>query len=333
MGVAIRDILTGYRAPAEESDLRGIAAIDAHNALYQFLSIIRQPDGTPLMNREGKVTSHLSGIFFRTANLLEKGIRPVYVFDGPPPEFKAGTVERRRERRQTAGRRWAEAIERGDTEEAYRQARASSRIDAEIIGSAKRLLECMGIPAVDAPSEGEAQCSCMAADGRATYACSQDYDSLLFGAPVLVRNLTVSGKRKVRGRTISVNPEIIVLERVLAGLGLDREGLVELGILVGTDFNEGVRGVGPKKALKIISEGRFDKVVAEEMPDFNPDPLKKFFLDPPCIAVPELDWHSPDRDAIIAMLCGEYDFTRERLDPALERIGAGGGQQTLSAWF
>jgi flap endonuclease-1 len=333
MGVAIRDILTGYRVTAEDGDLRGIAAIDAHNALYQFLSIIRQPDGTPLMNRDGKVTSHLSGLFFRTVNLLEKGVRPVYVFDGKPPEFKAGTVERRREKREIAGKRWAEAIERGDAEEAYRQARASSRIDNEIIGSAKKLLDCLGIPVVDAPSEGEAQCSCMAAQGQARYACSQDYDSLLFGTPVLVRNLTVSGKRKVRGRTVSVNPEIIHLEEVLTGLALDREGLIELGILVGTDFNGGVRGVGPKKALKIVSEGRFEEVIDEELPGFNPDHLKKFFLDPPCIAIPELDWHPPERDAIIAMLCEEYDFARERLDPALERIGAGGNQRTLDAWF
>ncbi|HUK39136.1 MAG TPA: flap structure-specific endonuclease, partial [Methanomicrobiales archaeon] len=234
MGVDIRDLLLPYKKPVGWETLAGVAAIDAHNALYQFLSIIRQPDGTPLMDSRGRVTSHLSGILFRVLNFLEIGIRPVFVFDGTPPEFKSGTIAERKEIRREAGAKWEEAKARGDIAEARKHAQASSRVDEFVISSSKELLGLLGIPWVQAPSEGEAQAAQMVAKGNATYAVSQDYDLLLFGAPVLVRNLTVSGKRKVRGRTITVNPEKLLLSEVLDGLRLTREQLIQIGVLVGT---------------------------------------------------------------------------------------------------
>ena len=285
MGVALRDILAGYKVPVAWESLPGIAAVDAHNALYQFLSIIRQPDGTPLMDRDGRVTSHLSGILFRNVNFLERGIRPVYVFDGPPPEFKTRTIEERRIARAEAGVRWEKALAAGDIGEAYKQARSSSRIDQFVIDSSKKLLALMGIPYIEAPSEGEAQATHLVVNGDAAYVVSQDYDNLLFGAPVLVRNLTVSGKRKVHGRSITLNPERVLLPEVLKGLGITREELIQIAILVGTDFNTGIKGVGAKTALKMVREGSFEKIIIEKDPDFDPHPVIDFFRKPP-VTVP-----------------------------------------------
>ena len=333
MGVAIRDILADSKETLTWDNLSGTAGVDAHNALYQFLSIIRQPDGTPLMDGAGRITSHLSGILFRTVNFLEKGIRPVFVFDGKPPEFKQETINERRLVRARADEAWKAALREGDMEEAYRQASASARIDSHVIASSHELLDLLGIPRVQAPSEGEAQAAHMVRSGSITYAVSQDYDSLLFGSPVLVRNLTVSGRRKMRGRTITVNPERIVLSSLLDRLGITREQLVEIGILVGTDFNPGIRGVGGKTALKIVKNGEFESVIAEKQPDFDPVPIRDFFLDPPVTDDYTLEWKAPDVEGVVEMLCGRYDFSEERVRGALARAPVKAAQKTLDAWF
>jgi len=333
MGVALRDIIAEYKTPVTWEALPGVAAIDANNALYQFLTIIRQPDGTPLMDRRGRVTSHLSGILFRMASFMEKGIKPVFVFDGKPTALKQATIDERRKLRETAGEKWKEALERGDEEEAYKQARSSTRVDATIIGTSKDLLGLMGIPIVQAPGEGEAQASSMVANGDARYVVSQDYDTLLFGAPLLVRNLTVSGKRKIRGRQITVSPERIVLADTLAGLHLTREQLIEIGILVGTDFNPGIEGVGAKTGLKIVQKGGFAAKLKEKQPDFDPAPVIEMFLHPPVTDEYSLAAGHPDAEGIRKMLCDGYDFSPERVDKAMEGFTVKAGQKTLESWF
>ncbi len=333
MGVAIRDILADCKETLTWDDLPGTAAVDAHNALYQFLSIIRQPDGTPLMDGAGRVTSHLSGILFRTVNLLERGIRPIFVFDGKPPEFKQETIDQRREIRSRADDAWKAALKEGDIEEAYKQASASTRIDRHTLESSHELLDLLGIPRVQAPSEGEAQAAHMARSGSVTYVVSQDYDSLLFGSPVLVRNLTVSGRRRMRGRTITVNPERIVLSCILDRLGITREQLIEIGILVGTDFNPGIRGIGSKTALKIIRNDTFGSTIAEKQPDFDPGPIQEFFRNPPVTDEYILEWGAPDVEGVVEMLCGRYDFSEDRVRSALARASVKATQKTLDAWF
>jgi len=333
MGVAIRDILLDYKRPAEWDFLRGIAAVDAHNAIYQFLSIIRQPDGTPLQDESGRVTSHLSGIFFRGLNFIEKGILPIFIFDGTPPELKATTIGARHQLRQEAGVRWQQALADGDHHEAYRQARSSSRIDRFIIDSSHELLSLLGIPVVEAPSEGEAQAAWMTQTGHARYTVSQDYDVLLFGAPLLVRNLTVSGRRRARGRAVAVNPEYLVLAEVLNGLSITREQLVDLGILIGTDFNPGVHGIGPKTALKIVQKGEVESTLAEKAPGFDPKPIREFFLNPPVTTDFNLSWSPPDAEGIRAMLVDSFSFSPERVNTALERLRGAAGQKTLDRWF
>jgi flap endonuclease-1 len=333
MGVALRDIIADYKMPVAWESLSGVAAIDANNTLYQFLTIIRQPDGTPLMDRHGRVTSHLSGILFRISSFLGKGIKPVFVFDGKPTALKQATIDVRRKIRDDAGERWKEAIERGDEEEAYKQARSSTRVDTTIIETSKELLRLMGIPVVQAPGEGESQAAYMVEKGDARYAVSQDYDTLLFGTPTLVRNLTITGKRKIRGRSITVNPERIVLAEVLAGLAISREQLIQIGILVGTDFNPGVNGVGPKTGLKLVQKGAFEAKLHESIPDFDPAPIIDLFLHPPVTDDYTLTWGHPDSEGIKKMLCDGYDFSEERVNKALEAYAVKAGQKTLEGWF
>ncbi|MDK2464494.1 MAG: flap structure-specific endonuclease, partial [Candidatus Korarchaeota archaeon] len=231
MGVKLGDIVVGREVDLKDLGGRRLA-LDAYNALYQFLAKVRQPDGTPLMTSRGEITSVHSGIFYRTANLLSLGITPVYVFDGEPPEFKRRELEERAARREEAREKWAEAAERGDVEEMRKYAQAALELTDEMVEDAKRILELMGVPWVQAPSEGEAQAAHMAARGDVWAAASQDYDSLLFGSPRLVRNVTITGKRYYRKRPgyYRLEPELIVLEELLSSLGITREQLVDMAI-------------------------------------------------------------------------------------------------------
>jgi flap endonuclease-1 len=218
-------------------------------------------------------------------------------------------------------------------EEAARHARASSRIDQEIISTSKNLISLLGMPWIDAPSEGEAQAADMVKRGDARYVVSQDYDTLLFGAPMLVRNLTVSGRRKLHGRTVSVNPERIVLAELLTGLRISREDLIRIGILVGTDFNTGVRGIGAKTALKLVRNGEFERVVSEKIPETDTESILEFFQNPPVIVDYSLAWRQPDREGVLTMLCDSYDFSPDRVEKALDSLTVKSGQKTLDSWF
>lgn len=333
MGVAIRELLVDCKHEVTWQDLPGIAAVDANNALYQFLTIIRQPDGTPLMNKDGDVTSHLSGILFRITSFLENGLKPVFVFDGKPPDLKAETVAERREARERAGAAWKEAVRVGDLETAYRKAVSSTRIDNYVIETSHRLLDLMGIPHIQAPSEGEAQAAHMAGQGVVEYVVSQDYDSLLFGAPVLVRNLTVSGKRKFRNRTVTIKPERIILDDFLNSTGISRDDLIKISVLIGTDFNEGIKGVGPKTALKIVTAGMFEETMEEKLPGYDPSPVLDFFSNPPVVDCGVPEWRPPDVDGIVVMLCDEFGFSEERVRNALGRLSESNSQKTLDQWF
>nr|MDO8077126.1 flap endonuclease-1 [Candidatus Freyarchaeota archaeon] len=324
MGVNLRGLLSFRQISLQELSGRTIA-IDAMNTLYQFLAIIRQPDGTSLMDRRGNITSHLSGVFYRTINLLEAGIKPVYVFDGEPPELKSETVEERRRIRQEAARKWEEALERGDLEEARKFAQSSTSLTDEMVEESKRLLEAMGVPYVQAPSEGEAQASYMARKGDVWGVASQDYDSLLYNSPYLVRNLTISGRRKLPGKNVyvKVEPELVSLDENLRELGITREQLIGIGILLGTDYNEGVKGIGVKTALKLIREkGSIEKVVEEKKIVLEPsvEQIKQLFLNPKVTDDYEIRWKPVDRDKVFSILCDEHDFSRERVQKALERV-------------
>jgi flap endonuclease-1 len=309
-------------------------AIDAYNVLYQFLSIIRQPDGTPLMDSQGNVTSHLSGIFYRTIEIMTHGIKPVYVFDGIPSMLKQRTIEARMKRRKEAYEAWQEAKTAGDIEKARSHAQASTRVDRNIVASSKKLLELMGVPYINAPSEGEAQASYMCKKGLVYAAASQDYDTMLFGSTYVVRNLTFSGRRKLPGKDvyISVEPEMVSFEDTLKALGLSQKQLIWLGILLGTDFNEGIKGVGPKTALKIASASKsieeVEKQVEEKFKvgfESNIREVEDLFLHPEVSEVEKSQlsamFEAPyDRDGVIKFMCTEHGFSNDRIDKFADKL-------------
>ena len=336
MGVDLGDLFPKH--PLSLENLRGrTVAVDAHNVLYQFLSIIRQPDGTPLRDSQGRVTSHLSGLIYRTTNLVEAGIKPVFVFDGRPPPLKAATLEARAAVRREAEERWKAAAEAGEEEEAFRWAQASSRITRDMVAESKGLLEAMGVPSVQAPSEGEAQAAHMARKGDAWAAVSQDFDSLLFGAPRLVRNLAVTGRRKLPRRNVYVNvePEEVALDEGLSGLGITREQLIALGILVGTDFHPGIKGVGPKKALKLVKEhGTLEGALAALGQTVeNGRLIEEFFRSPDVTDDYDAKPRAPRPDEILKILCDEHDFSRERVEKAVERLREAAGAKAQKTLF
>jgi flap endonuclease-1 len=338
MGTDIGDLL--QKRKIELSDLSNrVVAVDAFNTLHQFLSIIRQKDGSPLVNSAGKVTSHLSGLLYRTASLVESGIKPVFVFDGKPPEMKFKTLSRRKEIRESSLEKWENAKVEGDLEAAYKYAQASSKVDQDIVEDSKYLLGIMGIPWIQAPCEGEAQAAHMVLKKDADCVASQDYDSFLFGAPTVVRNLAVTGKRKLPGKNVYVDVEleIIELDETLESLGISREQLIDIAICVGTDYNKGLEKVGPKTALKLIKKhGDIHAVLREkgiEIEDL--DNLKDLFIHPDVTDEYDIKWGKPDPDKLIKFLCDENDFSVDRVEKAAERLKAASGarQKTLDQWF
>jgi len=343
LGVNLRDLVP--KTTVSLKDLSGKSiAIDAYNALYQFLAIIRQPDGTPLKDHTGRVTSHLSGLLYRTSNLVEMGIKPIYVFDGIPPTLKEAEIKRRMQIKEEALVKYERAIKEGRIEEARMYAQATSRLKDEMVKDAKRLLTLLGIPWIQAPSEGEAQAAHLVKRGDADFCASQDYDSLLFGAPRLVRNVTISGRRKLPRKNvyIEVVPEIVELQKVLETLGITYEQLVDIGILVGTDFNpQGVKGLGPKTALKLIKEhGSLENLLPHlENAEFPVEPrkIKEIFLNPKVTDNYKIEWKQPDIEAVIAFICRERDFSEDRVRKAVEKMLKGIKERkektTLEKWF
>ena len=323
MGVNLKDIINAEAISF--SDLKGkVIAVDALNSLYQFLASIRQQDGTPLMDSKKNVTSHLSGVLYRTIRLLELGIKPVYVFDGKPPHLKGKEIAQRSEAKEEAHYEWIKAKEEGRIEDAKKYAMRTSRLTSGMLRESKDLLHYMGMPCIQAPSEGEAQCVKLCMNGDAWAVGSQDYDSLLLGAPRLVRGMTMSG---------TIELSMITLERALKELGVTREQLVELAIFVGTDFNDGIKGIGPKKALKAVKEGKTAEL-RSQVEGF--DEIKELFMDPEVTDEYSLSWGRPDRNAAIDLLCKEHEFSEDRVNNAynnLEKYMKEFSQKDLSAWF
>lgn len=333
------------------TELNGkIVAIDAYNVLYQFLSIIRQPDGTPLMDSHGAVTSHLSGLFYRTIELIGYGIKPVFVFDGIPSMLKQRTIEARMRRRREAYAAWQQSKESGDLGAARTHAQASTRINKDIVESAKQLLDLMGVPHINAPSEGEAQASIMCKEGAVFAAASQDYDTLLFGSPMVVRNLTFSGRRKLPRKNVYVNvePELISLEDTLSSLGVSHSQLVWIGMLLGTDFNDGVKGVGPKTAVKLVKEASSIDELEKKLElkfkfKFEVDPRKveALFNDPEVkhLSADEvsgmLDGQC-DSEGIVNFMCKKHDFAEDRVRKFADQLSKQSDrrrQKGIENWF
>ena len=305
-------------------------AVDAYNIIYQFLASIRGADGSPLADAEGTITSHLSGLFYRNARLLEKGIQLVYVFDGKPSELKREEIKRRAEVKRKAREELEEALERGDLERARVVAQRTSVLTDSMVEDSKKLLNLLGIPIVEAPQEGEAQAAYLVNQKKVWAVASQDYDSLLFGSPILIRNLTLSGRRKLprTNRYITVNVEEYHQANLLKTLEITREQLVDMSILIGTDFNPGgVEGVGPKTAYRYIKEhGNLETIIEKEDKvslDIDIDEVRDIFLNPVTSDDYNISFKSIDVDGSVQFLCEERGFSKERVRSSLEKAKKG----------
>ncbi|HUT81157.1 MAG TPA: flap endonuclease-1 [Candidatus Bathyarchaeia archaeon] len=323
-------------------------AFDGNNILYQFLTRIRQSDGSLLTDENGNVTSHLSGLLYRVTKAVESGIKVVFIFDGKPPEEKSKEILRRKKVKKEADIAYEEALERGDMELAQRYAQRTARLTSPMIDDAKKLLELMGIPVIQAPGEGEGQAAMMALKGDVWASCSQDFDSFLFGTPRLVRNLTISGKRKLPNKNIyvEVKPELIELDHALKMNELTREELVEIAILLGTDFNPdgiGVSGIGPKTAVKLIKDFKTVEIVLEQpnmadaIKDLDLETVRNIFLKPAITSDYDLKWPPVDISKIVDFLCGQRGFSETRVRNALEKTQKIADEQkkqpTLDSFF
>ena len=328
MGVKFKDIVSPEEISLKDLEGRTVA-IDAYNTIYQFLSGIRQRDGSPLMDQNGNVTSHLSGILYRTASIVDKGIKPIYVFDGDSSEHKAKTLEQRKAIKEEAMEKWEEAKAAGNIEEARKFAIRTSRMSPYILESSKKLLEYMGIPYVQAKGEGEAQGAYMVEQGDAWAVASQDYDCLLFGAPRIIRNLTLSGGLS--------NLEYLELEKVLEELELSREQLIDVALMVGTDFNEGIHGIGAKTGLKLIRNNSLEDILVQKgITEVNvePDELRDIFLNHEVNTDYKIKFKSAKKDQLVEFMCEEHGFSESRVLNVTEKLKKlSSTQKSLEDWF
>lgn len=332
MGVNISKIV-----PKQELEFQAIQgrtmAVDAYNWTYQFLSIIRDRfTGEPLRDSSGNITSHLSGLFYRTAKILGAGITPVYVWDGKPPDFKKKTVEERVSKRKEAKKRWKKALEEGKVEEVRVASQQAMKLTKDMVEESKKLLATMGVPSVQAPSEGEAQCAHMCKEDQVWAVASQDFDALAFGSPRMIRNLNITGKRKLPGKQtyVEVKPQLIKLKAMLDSLDINQDQLIMMGILSGGDYNPGgVKGFGPKKSLKRVKEKKTLKEVMEGLDwphKASPEELFKFYKNPRVedVKIPE---EKLDIDELREILLS-HDFSENRISSTLKKLGEEGKGQT-----
>ncbi|MAF50881.1 MAG: flap endonuclease-1 [Nanoarchaeota archaeon] len=305
-------------------DLKGKKiAVDASNVLYQFLSSIRQRDGTPLMDSEGNVTSHLSGLFYRNANLISRGIKLCYIFDGKPPSLKYETQKKRREGKEKAYEKYETAKEEDNVEDMGRYSKQSTYLDSEMVSESKELLKAMGMPVIQSPSESDAQGSFMV-EKKDLYAfASSDADCLLHGCTRVIPNLTLSQTRKLsRGGYVYIQPQMIELKDVLKHLDINRDQLIALGILVGTDYNpKGVFRIGPKKALDLVKNfKKFDKMFEQVETDFNWKKIYAIFKSMPVMREYQLKWNKVDEDKVKEILVERHEFGEERVENTLKKL-------------
>jgi len=329
MGLKVKDIIIKEETSIKELDGK-ILAIDSMNLLYQFLTTIRQADGKVFTNTKGIVTSHLIGLFNRTTSLMEQGLKLVFIFDGKAPDLKLKTWEKRTAIKKEASLRLKKAEEAGDVGEMRKFAARTAKLDKDMIENAKKLIRVLGLPIIQAPSEGEAQTAYMVKKGDAYASISQDYDNLIFGCPLLIRNLSIEGKRKRAGKFAYqiVKPEMIKLDKVLDELKIDIDQLTVLAILVGTDYNpDGIKGIGQKKALKLLNEfgSDFEKIFEEvkwkeNYPDLEWkevfDTIKKMKVTDDY----ELEWKTIDDKEALKILVDEFEFHEERVKKKLDKL-------------
>lgn len=340
MGLDLKPLVKS--SPIMISELSGkVIAIDAYNTIYQFLATIRGITGELLTNNNGEVTSHLSGLFYRNVNLLAENIKLIYIFDGKPSPLKSKEIDRRRQVKQDALNKYQEAITAGRFEDARKYGQATSVLTDKMVEESKMILALLGIPYIQAPSEGEAAAAQLTQSNIAFACASQDYDSLLFGAKRLIRNLAISGKRKVPNRNVYVDiePEIIEQQQLLNETGLNLEQLVDIGILIGTDFNPGgIPGIGPKTALKLVREhNKLEKIekIEASLANIPYKEIREVFLKQEAPKINGIEFNEINYDALVNFLCTEKNFSVARVNTSLDKVKKSitNRNQSLEKWF
>jgi flap endonuclease-1 len=340
MGLDLKPLVKS--SPITISELSGkVIAVDAYNTIYQFLATIRGTMGELLTNNSGEVTSHLSGLFYRNVNLLAENIKLIYIFDGKPSPLKSKEIERRRQVKQDAFKKYQEAITAGRFEDARKYGQATSVLTDMMVEESKMILTLLGIPYIQAPSEGEAAAAQLTQSNIAFACASQDYDSLLFGAKRLIRNLTISGKRKVPNRNVYVDiePEIIQQQQLLNETGLNLEQLVDVGIMIGTDFNPGgIPRIGPKTALKLVQEySKLEKIekIEDSVINIPYEEIREIFLKQETPKVDNIEFNEINYNALINFLCVEKNFSATRVNTSLDKLKKSitNRNQSLERWF
>lgn len=322
MGLQIGNLVA--RRQVDFDELKGkVIAVDAFNAIYQFLSSIRQVDGTPLMDSQGRITSHLSGLFYRNVALLAEGIKLIYVFDGEYHELKGKTHAIRQGNRDVAKEKYEQAKANDDVEGMGKYSRGLTRLTSEMIEECKELLEAMGIAVYQAPGEGEMQCAHLVKHGIAYAVASQDYDALAVGGTRLIQNLTLSRKRKTPAGEIYIAPEMIEYEKVLNELGIDGDQLICLSILVGTDFNPGgIKGIGPKKALILVKQRKYPVEIFKEVEHLLTFDWKEVFeiFKKPNVTKENVVFPKINLDRIKEILVKRHEFSLDRVENQLLKL-------------
>ncbi len=338
MGVLLTPIIQKQEQTLDQ--LRGKSfAVDGFIVLHEFLALIRDRTGRPLTDADGNITSHLVGLAFRTTRLIsDYDMKLVFVFDGKPPILKRAELDTRREARQKAESEYREAVERGDIQEAFSKAVMTGKLTHRGLEDTKHLLDLLGIPWVQAPSEGEAQAAYMAQRGDVWASNSKDYDSLLFGAPKLVRFLSINSQEWLpsKGKARRVLPELIELDKFLGHHGITRDQLIDMGILIGTDFNTGIKGIGPKTSLKLIKKhGSLENLpedIREKLPD-TVDQIRDLYWHPKVTDEYNVERGMLQEDALDDFLCGERGFSTKRVQTLINRMRAKAAQKSLKDYF
>lgn len=348
MGIKGLNALVKEHAPGAiiSSEMKSLfgrkVAIDASMCLYQFLIAVRQQDGNMLTNEQGETTSHLMGFFYRTIRMVSSGIKPCYVFDGKPPVLKGGELEKRLKRREEAEKKAEEMKETGTTEELQKFERRTVRVTKQQNDDAKQLLKLMGVPYVEAPCEAEAQCAELSKTGKVYGAASEDMDTLCYSPAHFLRNVTAAEARKLKIEEFDI-------KKVLEGFEMDINTFVDLSILLGCDYCETIKGIGPVTALKLIKEHKSIENIIKSIEE-NPkskykvpenwpyNEARELFLHPDVIPGEEVDlkWTEPDVEGLVDFMVKRYGFNEQRIRDGAAKLSKslkGGTQGRLDGFF
>jgi flap endonuclease-1 len=349
MGIKFKDLFTEYKKEIDLKTLNGKkVGLDAYVLIYQMLARVRMAEqGGQEFSFQGNVTSHLIGIFQRSLYLLENGMKVCAIMDGPPPVMKEKVLKERSKRREEAEKLRQEALDEDDMEAANKYAQASVSVTEQILDDTKKLFNLLGIPVITAVHDAEAQIAQMVRNNTLDSCISQDYDSFAFGAPHIIRNLSVSQRRLIGGKTIVVTPEQYYLEEILTGLNISRDQLILAGLLIGTDFNNGIRGIGPKTALKLVKEYPTLEVLRPHIEekfitgdyswDFyfptEAEDIMEYFKNPPFDETKEIKFNRVDQKAITEFLVDERGFNADNVANRLKKIMKMQKQSSLTSFF